>query len=109
MSKLHYHTVNNLLLNALSQIMAAEAFDSFRLVGGTALSLQVGHRTSIDIDLFSDSPYGSIDFDSIAQFLETRFPFVEQPAGRDPGIGCTYFIGDDTANNVKPKLGNRRS
>lgn len=104
MSKLHYHTVNNLLISALNQMMAAEAFDSFRLVGGTALSLQLGHRISIDIDLFSDSPYGSIDFDSIARFLETRFPFVEQPSGRDPAIGCTYFIGDDSAKNVKLDL-----
>ncbi|AMR33866.1 hypothetical protein A0256_21690 [Mucilaginibacter sp. PAMC 26640] len=29
----------------------------FRLVGGTALSLLLGHRTSIDLDLFSDVPF----------------------------------------------------
>ncbi|WP_197051678.1 nucleotidyl transferase AbiEii/AbiGii toxin family protein [Salegentibacter sp. Hel_I_6] len=31
-------------------------------MGGTALSLQIGHRESIDIDLFSDAEYGAIDF-----------------------------------------------
>lgn len=36
--------------------MTSPLFDSFRLVGGTALSLQKGHRISIDIDLFSDAP-----------------------------------------------------
>ena len=30
---------------------------SFFLVGGTALALQLGHRKSIDLDLFSQSPF----------------------------------------------------
>ena len=38
--------------------MNATEFDSFRLVGGTALSLHIGHRKSVDIDLFSDAEYG---------------------------------------------------
>lgn len=104
MSQLHYHTVNNLLINVLNQLMAADTFDSFRLVGGTALSLQAGHRSSVDIDLFTDSPYGSTDFQSIAKFLETNFPYVEKPIGRDPGMGCTYFIGEDSERNVKLDL-----
>ncbi|WP_428985335.1 nucleotidyl transferase AbiEii/AbiGii toxin family protein [Sphingobacterium oryzagri] len=36
--------------------MESSVFASFRLVGGTALSLQLGHRLSVDIDLFSDAP-----------------------------------------------------
>lgn len=51
---LYYNTENNLLKKSLLQLMAADEFASFRLVGGTALSLQIGHRESIDIDLFSD-------------------------------------------------------
>ncbi len=34
--------------------MASEVFNSFRLVGGTALSLQLEHLESVDIDLFTD-------------------------------------------------------
>ena len=30
------------------------SFDDFYLAGGTALALQIGHRTSIDFDLFSE-------------------------------------------------------
>ncbi len=37
--------------------MALEEFQDLRLVGGTALALHLGHRLSIDIDLF-----GCIDF-----------------------------------------------
>jgi hypothetical protein len=33
-------------------------FDSFYLAGGTALALQIGHRISVDFDLFSDVPIG---------------------------------------------------
>ncbi len=40
--------------------MTIKAFYRTRLVGGTALALQLGHRKSIDIDLF-----GEIDFKSI--------------------------------------------
>ena len=55
---LYYSTVNNLLKEGLHQVMAATEFEHFRLVGGTALSLQIGHRESIDIDIFSDVEYG---------------------------------------------------
>jgi hypothetical protein len=34
------------------------AFDDFYLAGGTALALQIGHRLSVDFDLFCDHPDG---------------------------------------------------
>ena len=70
MSKpLYYKTVSPLLLSALQKLMKADEFNSFRLVGGTSLSLQLGHRESVDIDLFTDAAYDSIDFDLIDAFL----------------------------------------
>lgn len=62
---LYYNTVNPLLRNALELIMQAEIFNDFRLVGGTSLSLQLGHRISVDLDLFTDVSYDSIDFEAI--------------------------------------------
>lgn len=64
---LYLNTVSDLLWDALNKLMSLEVFNSFRLVGGTSLSLQLGHRGSIDrgsidIDLFTDSQYGSVDF-----------------------------------------------
>jgi hypothetical protein len=35
--------------------MSEKLFSDFNLVGGTSLSLQMGHRNSIDIDLFGNS------------------------------------------------------
>ena len=50
MAKLHYETVSPLLRKTLNDIMANSIFDPFYLVGGTSLSLRLGHRKSVDID-----------------------------------------------------------
>ena len=59
---LYYNTVSPLLLSTLQDLMNTSVFDDFRLVGGTSLSLQLGHRQSVDIDLFTDCIYESVDF-----------------------------------------------
>ena len=41
---LYYSTVTELLKSTLLKLMAAKEFKDFRLVGGTALSLQLGHE-----------------------------------------------------------------
>lgn len=57
---LHLSAVDTTTLELLKSLMTIKAFYRTRLVGGTALALQLGHRKSIDIDLF-----GEIDFRSI--------------------------------------------
>jgi len=47
-------------LGLLKTIMNNETFNDFFLVGGTGLSMQIGHRISEDLDLFSQSDF-SID------------------------------------------------
>ncbi len=51
---LHRKTVSEELFKSLRQIMKSDVFSDFRLVGGTALALQIGHRNSVDIDLFGN-------------------------------------------------------
>ena len=58
-NRLHWETVSPLLKEALGILMAEKIFAPFRLVGGTNLSLRYGHRLSVDIDLFTDTEYGS--------------------------------------------------
>jgi predicted nucleotidyltransferase component of viral defense system len=62
---LHKSAVQPELLRVLEQLMKIEAFSNLRLVGGTALALQIGHRESIDIDLF-----GTIDFEEEEKNIE---------------------------------------
>lgn len=97
---LYYSTVNDLLKSSLIKIMQSDVFSDFRLVGGTALSLQIGHRASIDIDLFSDSEYGSLDFNSIENYLKENFKYVDF-LNTLPAIGTSCFIGENKENTVK--------
>ncbi|MBE0392690.1 nucleotidyl transferase AbiEii/AbiGii toxin family protein [Flavobacterium sp. PL002] len=100
---LYYSTVNDLLKNSLLQLMQSEIFNDFRLVGGTALSLQIGHRESIDIDLFSDADYGTLDFGSIENYLKENFKIVDY-LDTIPAMGKSYFIGEDKENTIKLDL-----
>ncbi|MBQ1408945.1 MAG: nucleotidyl transferase AbiEii/AbiGii toxin family protein, partial [Bacteroidales bacterium] len=49
-------TVASSTLELLKKLQAEPLLSSVRLVGGTALSLQIGHRESEDLDLFSVEP-----------------------------------------------------
>lgn len=97
---LYYNTVNDLLKNSLITLMNAPIFENFRLVGGTALSLQIGHRESIDIDLFSDADYGTVNFEEIELFLKDTFNYVTS-LNVPPALGKSYFIGYDENNTIK--------
>lgn len=98
---MHYNTVNDLLKSTLITLMEASVFEPFRLVGGTALSLQLGHRLSVDIDLFSDADYGTIDFKAIDEFIEKTFAYSDHFSNLDPAMGKSYSIGTDKDNLVK--------
>jgi len=49
---LHYETIDPQTLGLLKSLQKAPAFSELRLAVGTSLALQIGHRKSIDIDLF---------------------------------------------------------
>lgn len=98
---LYWTTVNELLKESLLKLMHAEELKEFRLVGGTALSLYLGHRMSIDIDLFTDAPYCSVDFHAIEEFLKNNFEYVEGEFGGNPGMGKSYFVGTGPDATIK--------
>jgi len=50
---LYKNTVTRETLDLIQKLMDDAKLEQFFLVGGTALSLKIGHRISIDIDLFS--------------------------------------------------------
>ena len=102
--KLHYQTITQQLKSALDWIMSEDIFNLFRLVGGTALSLQLGHRESVDIDMFSDLSYGNIDFESIDAQLKNHFDYVDSLDTPIVGMGKSYFIGDSANDCIKLDL-----
>ena len=64
------------------------------------MSLQIGHRESIDIDLFSDINYGEIDFDQIDYYLRQKFNYVSTTS-LPPAFGKAYFLGEDNQHTIK--------
>ena len=98
---LHLNTVSDLLWESLNTLMSIEEFNDFRLVGGTSLSLQQGHRESTDIDLFTDAEYDSIDFNRLEEILNETFPYASTSSVGDVVFGRSYFIGENADNALK--------
>ncbi|KUJ59226.1 hypothetical protein AR687_24215 [Flavobacteriaceae bacterium CRH] len=101
---LHFNTVTPLLRTILEDLMQAQEFDAFRLVGGTALSLYYGHRMSVDIDLFSDAEYRSIDFKAIDDYLRAHYFYVDSMDIQPVGMGKSYYVGRSAEESVKLDL-----
>ena len=60
-------------LQLLKALQADSMFDQFHLAGGTGLALHLGHRLSVDLDLFSLTPF---DSDFYLEYLEKRYHFI---------------------------------
>jgi len=67
---LRKESVSEPLWNLLVDLQSREVFKDYFLVGGTALALQLGHRESVDIDLFTRN---DIDKDEIYDLLNSEF------------------------------------
>ena len=104
LNMLNYNTVTPLLKSVLETLMAANVFTDFRLVGGTALSLYRGHRMSVDIDLFTDREYGSVDFEAIDGFLRGTYPYVDMNDFAEIGFGKSYYVGESKEHCIKLDL-----
>lgn len=102
---LHYETTRPLLVETLERLIAEPVLSPFILVGGTNLSLRLGHRISDDIDLFTGEEYGSLDFDVIEHYLESAFPYCNRPDKSGiVGFGRSYYVGDSSDDCVKLDL-----
>jgi len=66
---LQKQAVEPALLELLAALTSDPLFDNYCLVGGTALALQIGHRQSVDIDLFSTNPINESDITPVLTAL----------------------------------------
>ena len=67
---LHKETVDASTLELLKRLMADERLKDFVLVGGTALSLQMGHRISVDLDLFVNQDF---EAEELREYMEQTY------------------------------------
>ena len=70
---LHTQAVDSSTLELLKKLQNKDYLHGFHLVGGTALALKLGHRKSVDIDLFSNF---SFDSSQILEKLSFDFSFT---------------------------------
>ena len=100
--RLYYNTVSTPLLSILRRLMSAEVLNDFRLVGGTALALQRGHRMSVDIDLFTDLDYADMPVADMRNYLEKEFPVHRGTESMDmPANGYHIFLSEGQEPPIK--------
>jgi predicted nucleotidyltransferase component of viral defense system len=87
---LQYHTVEPATLDLLKKISAIPSFSSHRLVGGTSLALQFGHRLSVDLDFFSTE-----------QFDHEEILFNLKSIGKIEIVSKSKFINCFFINDIK--------
>jgi len=78
-------TENQISLSFMLQIFS----ENFGLVGGTAIALQIGHRHSIDFDLFTNKPFSNFNIKKrISKYRKIKNVFKDED-------GHYTFIIDD--------------
>ena len=70
---LHKETVEKETYELLTALMQDEQLKGFNLAGGTALALHIGHRLSIDLDLFT---VDSFNASKLEEYLTRKYNFV---------------------------------
>lgn len=104
-TNLHYETITPLLKEILGDIMKQPIFSPFYLVGGTSLSLRLGHRESVDIDLFTNVPYGSLDFSVYEDFFRDTYTYYYCTDKTNiVGFGRSYYLGNMENDSIKVDL-----
>jgi hypothetical protein len=84
---LYKETVETTTLELLASLQQEEILKDFFLVGGTALSLQIGHRISVDLDLFTQKPF---DTENVLTVLEKKY---------------NYHLDFQSKNSLKGEIG----
>ena len=68
---MYLHTISPELKKIIESVFANSSFKEFSLCGGTALSLQTGHRVSLDADFISEQ---SFDSNELIKKILVTFP-----------------------------------
>lgn len=97
---LQYRTVYPTTLELLRKLMQLEELKEFFLVGGTALALQLGHRISVDLDLFTQN-----DFDAKKMFNKLNKIFEIQDLTEETNtLNFNIVFPEKTENLIKVDL-----
>jgi len=102
---LHLNTIDDITFDLLRKLCSKDYMDSFALAGGTSLALQIGHRKSIDIDMFA---HIEVDMQETSLFLENDFADITIRRTTPVFIFCTInqvksdFVKHSNHRLIKP-------
>ena len=96
---LQTQTVERKTLELIKTLMCDERLGHFHLVGGTALALYIGHRKSIDIDLFSQQQF---DVEETKSYLTHTYGFQTDRQSDATLIGHINFVKVDCVRYLYP-------
>lgn len=96
-------TVEKSTFGLLKTLQSEPLLTSTRLVGGTALSLQIGHRVSEDLDLFTTEPFDSLRVQSL---LIDKHGFIPSVIEEGTLIGFVSGVKIDIIYHPFPWLDN---
>ena len=101
---MYWNSVSPLLRSLLKALIDDVAFNSFRLVGGTALALQLGHRVAGDISLSTGITYENLYLDGLGFHLKRKYAYYSRMRSDTTFKGIQFFIGDNENEAVKVEL-----
>lgn len=94
---LHYSAVDQGTLELLKRLMNFGELQDFSLVGGTALALQLGHRISVDIDLFTQHDFNP---SKLSEYLNDHFEIADKSEDVNT-LNINIVLPDDPKSRVK--------
>ena len=104
---LHLNSINKVTLDLLQSLSSKDYLSNFALAGGTSLALQIGHRKSIDIDLFS---FANVDMNEVSTQLANDYDDIAIRRttkvfifGNINSVKCD-FVNHSTYKLVKPLI-----
>ncbi len=83
----------------IQELQRLPELKEFYLVGGTALALQLGHRNSIDIDLFSQNDFTA---EELEELLKPKFTFTTTLARKNTVLAVVNNIKTDFIKHPYP-------
>ena len=89
---LQIETVAPATFDLLRRLQSEELLGTTRLVGGTSLALQMGHRTSVDLDLFS---FEKFDSQRVQELLFEKYGFTPNLVTANTIIGFSEGVKID--------------
>ena len=100
---LYTETIKGVTFELLKALMQDERLTDFKLAGETSLALYLGHRKSIDFDLFTEK---SFDATSMEKYLIDRYDFNGDFLEKNTIKGSINNIKVDCITHIYPYIEN---